>query len=501
MDTTGGDPRRRHSTAHPDGLDSAGRGDGARSAATPGASSPGDFFARRRREGNQDWEPGPFPPVVSPRGLVIVAACVLAADLVVLATIATRGTWHPLWLLFLLSGFCVLSEVFGSPRFAGAFLSNTYLALVMTAALLGPLPAAVVGVGAACTDAVAYRKPPRAALFNATMYVTLTTVASLVFLSIPVDRRGAAVAFVGAGAAILNATMLAAARRIERGLPFWETLKALVMPVAPFLVVSSTLAAAATEAFITDELVLFGGLMFVLLGSEVILRNVVASQARAIEVARLTRERAELLEQALETEEAERAWLASHLHDHTLQLVAAAQQDLAEDAIEDASQRLAEITKELRHTLIHFHPASIAEIGLEAALTAYAAQLTRRGKARFFVAVDDAVVGETDAPLLYSLGRELLTNAAKHARASRIELAVERKAGSVQLTVADDGVGFDSAAPVRPGHVGLAAARRRVHAHGGQLRVFSTPGEGTRVTIELPMSATDEGVDEHRASD
>jgi two-component system NarL family sensor kinase len=279
--------------------------------------------------------------------------------------------------------------------------------------------------------------------------------------------------------------LLAVLRRIERAARVIVTLRELVLRTAPYAIVSSTLAAAATQTFINDTPLLFLGLIFVLLGSEVILRGVVAAASRAAEVARLTRERAELLEQALEAEAAERAWLASHLHDNTLQLVAAAQQDLAEDDVESANDRLAEITTELRHTLTHFHPASIAEVGLQAALTAYAGQLSRRRRTRFSIEADSAA-DLADAPLLYSLGREFLTNAAKHARAEHIGLTVRVDHQGTHLQVTDDGVGFDPALRAQQGHIGLAAARRRVEARGGHLEIDSAPGRGTTVLVQLP---------------
>jgi two-component system NarL family sensor kinase len=92
--------------------------------------------------------------------------------------------------------------------------------------------------------------------------------------------------------------------------------------------------------------------------------------------------------------------------------------------------------------------------------------------------------------LLFSLGRELLTNAAKHSRASEVCVTVERENGRLVLEVADDGVGCDEAgrlAARRGGHIGLASTAERVDALGGRFDVESAPGEGMRVRVAIPL--------------
>jgi two-component system NarL family sensor kinase len=141
---------------------------------------------------------------------------------------------------------------------------------------------------------------------------------------------------------------------------------------------------------------------------------------------------------------------------------------------------------ELRRTLVHVHPGSIAGQGLGPSLEVYAAQVLRRAGAQWTVEVEPGA-GEEHAALLYSLARELLGNAAKHAQASHVQLRIARSGDLVRLTVTDDGVGMAPEAREEPGHFGLLTARHRVAAAGGRLRVLT--GSGCTVEVVLPVSA------------
>ena len=84
---------------------------------------------------------------------------------------------------------------------------------------------------------------------------------------------------------------------------------------------------------------------------------------------------------------------------------------------------------------------------------------------------------------VYFVASEALTNAAKHAQASRVALSAARRENSVVLSIRDDGVG--GAAPARGS--GLAGLVDRVQALGGSIRLTSRPGAGTEITAELPL--------------
>jgi signal transduction histidine kinase len=88
----------------------------------------------------------------------------------------------------------------------------------------------------------------------------------------------------------------------------------------------------------------------------------------------------------------------------------------------------------------------------------------------------------------YFVASEALANAAKYSRASRIDVSLERRDGSLVLSVRDDGVGGVDAASGS----GIVGLNDRVEALGGSLRVESLPGEGTQIVAQLPLDLESE---------
>jgi signal transduction histidine kinase len=83
----------------------------------------------------------------------------------------------------------------------------------------------------------------------------------------------------------------------------------------------------------------------------------------------------------------------------------------------------------------------------------------------------------------YYVVSEALTNAAKHAAASRVQIALRLENSTLYLSIRDDGVG--GADPTRGS--GLVGLRDRVEALGGRIEVASPPGSGTRLQVEIPL--------------
>ena len=82
--------------------------------------------------------------------------------------------------------------------------------------------------------------------------------------------------------------------------------------------------------------------------------------------------------------------------------------------------------------------------------------------------------------------QESLTNIAKHAHASRVEVAVEQADGHLSVSVRDDGIGFSSEDARKPNSFGLLGLRERASLLGGEARVSSSQGRGTHVELRLP---------------
>ncbi|MEM6326700.1 MAG: triple tyrosine motif-containing protein, partial [Bacteroidota bacterium] len=94
-----------------------------------------------------------------------------------------------------------------------------------------------------------------------------------------------------------------------------------------------------------------------------------------------------------------------------------------------------------------------------------------------------------DLLLLY---KEALHNVVRHAEAGQVQVVLGRENGSILLSVEDDGRGFDPLGAGSRGH-GLRSMRQRAERMGGSLSVTSSPGEGTRLVVEIPMARTRDG--------
>ena len=117
-------------------------------------------------------------------------------------------------------------------------------------------------------------------------------------------------------------------------------------------------------------------------------------------------------------------------------------------------------------------------------------------KTRFDFRVVWRVAGCADLPrerlrLIYRCIRELLMNARKHSQRQSAEVEVDVAPSGVEITVVDEGVGFDTRSPVPPSgkRFGLAQLRERVRTAGGTLDIDAVIGEGCRVTVRLPSPA------------
>lgn len=235
-----------------------------------------------------------------------------------------------------------------------------------------------------------------------------------------------------------------------------------------------------------------------------------AFQRSTRQIEELASGRAALLHEALDAEERERARIGERLHDDTLQSLLAAQQDVREaragylQSLEFADEALTDSVRALRETVLGLHPESLQERGLEPALRVEVDRAARRAKLAGDLQVDPAAVGPHDA-LLYATARELITNVAKHASATRLTVTLAREPEAIVLTVQDDGAGMH--VEVRPaealaeGHVGLVSTRRRVGAAGGRLELESMPGEGTTARVVVPVRTAQRTVAPHTGDD
>lgn len=143
---------------------------------------------------------------------------------------------------------------------------------------------------------------------------------------------------------------------------------------------------------------------------------------------------------------------------------------------------------EMRALIFELRPESLESEGLVAAIQKQAAAV----QARHGVSVtcdlgDEPTISPEAREAVYRIVQEALTNTFKHAKAGNVRVILQHPDGFIRAEVADDGVGFD---PDRDyaGHLGLHSMRERAAKLGGDVNIVSSPGSGTRVIAEIPVS-------------
>jgi two-component system, NarL family, sensor histidine kinase DevS len=229
-----------------------------------------------------------------------------------------------------------------------------------------------------------------------------------------------------------------------------------------------------------------------------LLQSFAASAATAVATAQTVE--SDRLRQQVEAAESERQRWARELHDDTLQGLAAIRISLAtalqskgdrrealiESAAEEAMAQLEGQINELNRLINDLRPAALERLGLAGALQALAEETGARGGVEVAVRIGiEEAPGGDEERLVYRLVQEALTNVAKHAGASRVEVSVREESGKIEIVVRDDGEGFDPAAS--SGGRGLIGMRERIELLGGKIAVNSAPGDGTEIAATVPL--------------
>jgi signal transduction histidine kinase len=100
------------------------------------------------------------------------------------------------------------------------------------------------------------------------------------------------------------------------------------------------------------------------------------------------------------------------------------------------------------------------------------------------------LIAEETSLILFRAAQEALTNVARHAAASRVEIALRAEADSITMEIADDGIGIESSALAKVGCLGLLGIQERVGALGGALTVARNREGGTTVAVRVPVSGS-----------
>jgi len=229
----------------------------------------------------------------------------------------------------------------------------------------------------------------------------------------------------------------------------------------------------------------------------------------ALQNAQLYQSLIEEKERIVEVEEDARKKLARDLHDGPTQSIAAIAMRLnyarmlldREHNLQQTAEELAHIedlarrtTKEIRHMLFTLRPLILETQGLRAALEQYISKLAETDPTPIHLEAApevDQVLEQNAQGVIFYIIEEAIGNARKHARAKNIWVRLDIQGDTFIAEVEDDGAGFDvEAVQVRydeRGSLGMINMHERAELVGGALTIASALGQGTRITLTVPL--------------
>ncbi len=228
-------------------------------------------------------------------------------------------------------------------------------------------------------------------------------------------------------------------------------------------------------------------------------------QERTREITRILNQIRRLSGNIMLNQEKERAAIARELHDELGQILTALRMDLVwlserlkkndPKASEQALTMCSLIDKsinEVRGMAIRLRPGVLDDLGLVDALEWYTSDFERRtGISCVFEHHNVPATDDMLATAAYRITQEVLTNVARHAEASRVEVVLQASNGEMTLVAFDNGKGFDADALSGMEALGIAGMRERAALVGGVLEIQSQPGKGTRVFFKVPVKSSD----------
>ena len=216
------------------------------------------------------------------------------------------------------------------------------------------------------------------------------------------------------------------------------------------------------------------------------------------------RKRVDVLARMLRAEDEERARIAADLHDDTIQVLTGSLLSIdrvlraarssgtgVPTALTDARVLLASTLDRTRRLMFEIRPPLLESHGLGHAVGELLDQTRRDMGIQVAVTIDVARLSPSIESLVYRTVQELVSNARKHARATRLEVSLTAAHGRLEGLVRDDGSGFDTTRArdrsLMRLHLGLEAVAERLRLAGGDFSIESVPGRGTIARFGLPL--------------
>lgn len=175
------------------------------------------------------------------------------------------------------------------------------------------------------------------------------------------------------------------------------------------------------------------------------------------------------------------SWIKKHLGDEDQALVSK-KIDALLDAISGNIDAFSRIYSSM-------NPSMLSELGLHASLEYLISSFTKSSgiQVRFSSNTENEQMHPSQSLALYRIVQEALANIKQHAQAAHVKVSLIRLDGNLDLQIEDDGVGFSPSSVDSNNHYGLLEIRERIYAMNGTFTLLSSPGQGTRLNIQIPL--------------
>jgi PAS domain S-box-containing protein len=205
----------------------------------------------------------------------------------------------------------------------------------------------------------------------------------------------------------------------------------------------------------------------------------------------------------IEAQEKERSWIARELHDDINQRLAmlAMQMDLLAQNIPaalndlrnkmaEASRQAADLSSDIQALSHRLHSSSLKHLGLADAAGALCREFSTRQHLKIDFHSDNipTELPKDTALVLFRVLQESLQNAAKHSGAARVQVSLSGRSHAIQLTVRDDGIGFNPEQALTGAGLGLTSMKERLKLVNGHVAIDSEPGRGTVIHARVPIN-------------
>ena len=205
-----------------------------------------------------------------------------------------------------------------------------------------------------------------------------------------------------------------------------------------------------------------------------------ASSVREQEKSRVARELHDELAQSLTALKMDVTWLKERVPAEQQPLVA---------KLESMQEMLDGTVKATRRISSDLRPLMLDDLGLLPAAEWLVNNFTQRHgiHCRFTADPPDLDLQDPHATAIFRIMQESLTNVARHAHASNVDITLDGSAGEITLRVRDNGCGFAPADPRKPNSFGLVGMRERVYLLDGEIAVDTAPGKGATIEVRIPL--------------